>query len=1217
MPRTPEEEQAFFREVGQRLVDFARSGDLFTRVDLQAVYTEFKDRIFNLGVKPTDPTTPIPGPDIDTYQRAFRLLMGDPAETSRNPDTGVVEPEPVGVLRQQWESILETAEDVYDEVQILLAGVGVTPSFEDNGQRLARVFSQVRAHLETQPGFGDDERRALAIAFDRLQREALINTPENAEFEAKTESMRSTWQEYQDYKTDRNSNNIPDLDARFNDIHTRLGAPRPGGGQWVNPDVRAIFENAYEIDTLLDDAIVNGTDISANIPNINQRFEDLKIQTNVRATGASETEVLYHRLKEKLDMYFQLKSQRIDITFIDRIAGELRASNEDASFREYATNLNLLLKKIKVLRENNVSLYSLETDPQGDQHKAEIRQYLAKMIEHQQFLTDTDISVAADRDYLKQLHNFAVEHAKVYLGDQTLEDPEIFTDDTRYWLMGRYNKAWRTVQRYWAIHKADDTVLLTDYDKRQLEEAAQDFTEAIDYLKDPANGQQNDISIAKRFAAIDVQRNRIKEILAALKQATEQQVAQQPHIENGDQGLVMWRKFLKAYGKSEDGSPLPDAIINSTTTEAVKEQGRAFMRWIKDVWWEKVADPPNPFLPGFDMKTYSLARLEDKPTVLELVESVPVTAAIRGIFGVMRILDRGSFSYKNQLKPGDQYQGYNEYKTNYLEHLFKLGEMGTGELSMAQYLQWGVQCISLHDLARREQYKPLLQPLFSGQYDKYDKKGNVVGTGADIWLDFFTDGTANQGEKKYEGHPMHDVFYEEFSNMSKENTEQTVLSITNFVLAMDKKYSTGELSFNDAQFVAVTAINAAEFFGIFDTSDTSRISRRIKARFSFLSEYRTRKRGAKELGSKETYHWFRKFFENILRYQVNPKTGVSMETVWMLAGHVQDADKQRLGLPDSVNTVDFGPYTQEMGNVYRRVAEFVQKIYGVITAKEGLGVEWTTTSPEGLAKATRKLRGIKNDVIDYYFGDIEIAASLNAQEKTLISQGNREAAEQSLFQRTAEQRRNFANNGYLLVRGLKLDKESGQFKDPAGGLTTDPKKAAVEYKFTPALDYFNILREGHHNEPVDMNHVLFGPNSANSSFENWSRTQTQIQKALGSHDTFGRMRLEMVKWLVIDEMAALKKKFHHEMSYEDRNKVIDGLFMGLCQDYHDIEYLTLKNSFEEVDFAPFGLFSFDDVVEILEKAEWIRPLDVRQRATILARRVLPAIAAAVVPEPEV
>jgi hypothetical protein len=1217
MPRTPEQEQAFKNEIAQQMVDFARSQDLFTRADFQTIYQLYKDRIFNLEVKPLDPATAIPAGDRNSYREVFRNYLGDPTQTSEFPaGSGTITPEPMGALRAKWEPILQTAEDVYDKVQTIFATTGITPSFEDNGTRLARAFSVVRNHLESQPGFDEDERRALAIAFDRLQAEALLNTPENAEFQEKTESMRSTWQEYQAYKTARDANSIVDPDDYFNQVHARLGAPRPGGGQWNNPDVRAIFEEAYVIDNLLDQGL-GGTDISGQVNAIETQLVNLKNQVGARPTGASETEVVYHRLREKFDTYRQLKMGRIDAAFIDARKIELKPTNEDVKFEEYAVNLNLLLKKIKTLRESNVTLYSLETDPQGDQHKAEVRQYLAKIEEHKQFLTDTDIGDPTHRAYLSELHNFAVEHAKLYLGASTSEDPEIFTDDVRYWLMGRYNKAWRTVQRYWAIHKADDTALLTDYDRRQLDEASRDFLEAIDFLGDPANNQRNDLSIARRFAAIDVQRNRIKEILNTLNQANEQQVAQQTHVETGDQGLVMWRKFLKAYAKSEDGSPLPDAIINSTTTEAVKEQGRAFMRWIKDVWWEKVADPPNPFLPGFDMKTYSLARLEDKPTVLELVESVPVTAAIRGIFGVMRILDRGSYSYKNQLKPGDQYQGYNEYKTNYLEHLFKLGEMGTGELSMAQYLQWGVQCIALHDLGRREQYRPLLQQLFSGQYDKYDKKGNVVGVGADIWTDFFTDGSPNQGEKKYGGHPMHDVFYEEFSNMSKETTEETVRAITTFILAMDKKYSTGELSFNDAQFVAVTAINAAEFFGIFDTSDTSRISRRIKARFSFLGEYRTRKRGAKELGSKETYHWFRKFFENILRYQINPKTGVSMETVWMLAGHVQDVDKQRLGLPDSVDTVDFGPYTQEMGNVYRRVSEFVLKIYGVITAKEGLGVEWTTTSPEGLAKATRKLRGIKNDVIDYYFNDIEIAASLNAQEKTLISQDRREEAEQSLFQRTAEQRRNFANNGYLLVRGLKLDKESGQFKDPAGGLTSDPNKAAVEYKFTPALDYFNILRHGHHNEAVDMNSVLMGPNSANGSFENWSRTQTQIQQALGSHDTFGRMRLEMVKWLVIDEMAALKKKFHHEMSHEDRNKVIDGLFMGLCQDYHDIEYLTFKNAFEEVDFAPFGLFSFNDVVQILEKAEWIRPLDVRQRANILARRVLPAIAAAVVPEPEV
>jgi hypothetical protein len=241
---------------------------------------------------------------------------------------------------------------------------------------------------------------------------------------------------------------------------------------------------------------------------------------------------------------------------------------------------------------------------------------------------------------------------------------------------------------------------------------------------------------------------------------------------------------------------------------------------------------------------------------------------------------------------------------------------------------------------------------------------------------------------------------------------------------------------------------------------------------------------------------------------------------------------------------------------------------------------------------------------------------MNDTEKRFVEAGDTEEAERRMFDRTADQRKNYALSGYMLVKGYAVTR-TGHYLTASGAETDDPKKAKTTYKFTPFVDWCNFLRDKKTNEPEDI--VAF-MNDANGDYGSWLQAQEKIKNAIGANDgnTFERMRLEFLKWLIISELAG-KKSIFQKMTAGEKIKIVNGMFRGLSEAAHRIHFISWEGALEEITFPSFGKFMVDDVEEMLKEAGWLRPapFDIRLRAEVNKIKNLAKLAAATTPKPEV
>lgn len=654
----------------------------------------------------------------------------------------------------------------------------------------------------------------------------------------------------------------------------------------------------------------------------------------------------------------------------------------------------------------------------------------------------------------------------------------------------------------------------------------------------------------------------------------------------------LFEQFLKIYAKTADGQPLSDEIIYGTSEYADEERQRATMRWAVSLW-HKISDRPSPFL-NFDFMKYELGELHDGPELVAIAESVPEGMSLyRFFFGVTKVISLGSEAFKTQQNQEKLAEIYSS-RTNRLqmiEHILRTGHMGTGALPMGRYTQVLLQAIIMHDPADRAQYRPVLEEyLGTEQLDMLFPPD----------VDYPT----------YNGQRIDDLLVQEEAKNSAVAIEVMTKKLAAFLMQWDQRVGgdpQNPLSEADALFVVATAINTAEFLQIIAALDNrDYVSKRFTTRLKFLKEYRSRKYRTKQLGSPLSINFFRTLQPEITEMVTG--RGVDLENVIMMTGTVDaHPDLKQRYLMERVNnpnnfadpnardsrgpviTLDnldirrehweLAPF--EFGQHYVRTNRFTKKFYDLITWNDHMVKDWFS----GHLPEDQGLRKVHNDNVGYYFGDFERPAPKQRENE----------ADQDYYDRIREERMRWANKGYVLVKGYKVDPNNpGMYLDSDGHSTPDPEQAKTTWAFTPALMYFHYFDRDGDPSPDEL---------LAESIDRPVAFQQRMERRF-TKDSFTRMRLEFTKWLVINEIAEKNHEFQHK-DLQEKIKILGNVFACLCQDVFSARYLkgvgqVFSGESDHVEPAGFGQLTVDDVVDILERAEWLRPgvVDIQLRTHI-------------------
>lgn len=337
---------------------------------------------------------------------------------------------------------------------------------------------------------------AASIAARRYEQQLLV-----AERQREQDQKRWTlelWRDY--YKQYRENADGYD----FADAENRLQAA--GWEQADKDKLKELFEKALEIEnkiSTLEGAVVDAS--SDDIIAIEADLDELQIIADGdELSSVAETKVLHNRLWMR---YQGLR--RVWITGIDRgIVEEVRDEMLPDEFKQYELYIAALVK----LREKLDQLRESLTIP----NTAQIV-YLQKRLnivkDSAGFLEDLEVMESPGFARLETLHLRVVEEAETLLSIQTDESESIFTKDVDWWMFTHHGDQWRATQKLWAKYTPDRADALSYADRREAQELLDYFSIQIANLDDLDSGDEKDVAEYHRFLALDIQINRLQEVL--------------------------------------------------------------------------------------------------------------------------------------------------------------------------------------------------------------------------------------------------------------------------------------------------------------------------------------------------------------------------------------------------------------------------------------------------------------------------------------------------------------------------------------------------------------------------------------------------------------------------------------------------------------------------------------------------------------------------------
>lgn len=415
---------------------------------------------------------------------------------------------------------IETRLEITTEMQ----GCNTAEDVEEVYRRLLTKHSQEEAYLERYLNL----RKGELLNIERQQAEDL-------------ERVLDIWGQYKAYRQFRADS--PDVGVEgeaekdfLKEINKQFSQPKnPEDGSrslWETPSIDGIYRLAYRIEQELKED-------KLEFDKIEQDLILLELASRIKKSGNSRTRIVYSRMAEKVEGVKKQLGEEVCTHTVAKLKKRLKNKENRGYLKNLAQAINSLLNLLTYLREKKASIINCGDSP-NDPWSISDKELLIEMLQNLktinkqtrilQKLTKTAKGKLFDKNglgRLRHLYNKAVREAEILLGEYTgdlfsrdMESEDrgqnVLWEDVRVWLVyqsGLYEDI-RKVGILWNQHRAKN---LIDRDSTRIKSLLDRIRDVMDDL------DQSDVAYEQRFAALDVQINRLLEMKKALEGLIEEE----------------------------------------------------------------------------------------------------------------------------------------------------------------------------------------------------------------------------------------------------------------------------------------------------------------------------------------------------------------------------------------------------------------------------------------------------------------------------------------------------------------------------------------------------------------------------------------------------------------------------------------------------------------------------------------------------------------------
>lgn len=317
------------------------------------------------------------------------------------------------------------------------------------------------------------------------------------------------WPKFREYQQGREKQTIPENsteEKRFFDVfHQELEA-----NGWTDPDVFQLFRATYDL-------IIDVTKSRPAFRRAEKTLQKIQSLSDISVTGVSETRILYLRAKAIYERKRLEKEDYIRQKMSEDIVEAFPLGEKQDQVRSFINNLNYLHTLLKGLRKKGVSIHNISKD-----QRTVVQDAYSKLLSNSVVLVEIDLNFDIESDLqaeMMELYHETMSEAQIMLGQYT---DNLFADnqDIQFWILfspDDFHTKVLELEALWQQFLAKNVLVEPLY----LQHLKKLLRFMIAKQKQIIQTDQSDPSYPDRFLYLDIQINRLQEMLEEAEQALE------------------------------------------------------------------------------------------------------------------------------------------------------------------------------------------------------------------------------------------------------------------------------------------------------------------------------------------------------------------------------------------------------------------------------------------------------------------------------------------------------------------------------------------------------------------------------------------------------------------------------------------------------------------------------------------------------------------------
>lgn len=336
---------------------------------------------------------------------------------------------------------------------------------------------------------------AASIAARRYEQQ-LIEAERQRERDGKKWTFELWRDYYKKYREDPSA-------YKFDEAEAALKAAGWDGVDNEDNYLQELFATAGQIEDKIAAITPNITKASVeDLQEIEKLFPVLEAQT---ATATiTEVKVLHNRLWMRYQDLRRLWTTGVEINVVDEVEDEM-LPDEFPQYKTYVQTLIRLRDQLTLLKEN--------PKMPDDALLGYIRKRVDVIKQGSDFLREFEVMNSPSFSRLESLHLQVLEESETLLGIQLDESENVFTEDIKWWMFTHHGDQWWATRRLWAKYSTNTDTALSFVDRQEAEELRNYFSGIIADLDSHDHAGGDDVAKYHRFLAIDIQLNRLEELV--------------------------------------------------------------------------------------------------------------------------------------------------------------------------------------------------------------------------------------------------------------------------------------------------------------------------------------------------------------------------------------------------------------------------------------------------------------------------------------------------------------------------------------------------------------------------------------------------------------------------------------------------------------------------------------------------------------------------------